>query len=121
MHNFNKLLGMSLLRTENKMCEKAWRSDIFEAHAAKEIVSERQYQKKNKSTGSAAGKTKKVQVPTLWKEKYAWDHRQKLLKHWRAENTTMSQKPNAKAICLHEKMPPKSPTLGPVSITRLST
>ena len=28
------------------MCEKAWRSDIFEAHAAKEIVSERQYQKK---------------------------------------------------------------------------
>ena len=46
MHKFNKLLGMSLLCTENKMCEKAWRSDIFEAHAAKEIVSERQYQKK---------------------------------------------------------------------------
>ena len=63
-----------------------------------------------------SGKTKKVQVPTLWKEKYAWDHRQKLLKHWRAENTTKSQKTNSKAICLHEKMPPKSPTSDPCQV-----
>ena len=63
-----------------------------------------------------SGKTKKVQVPTLWKEQYAWDHRQKLLKHWRAENTTKSQKTNSKAICLHEKMPPKSPTSDPCQL-----
>ena len=116
MHKFNKLLGMSLLCTENKMCEKAWRSDIFEAHAAKEIVSERTVPEKKSRLALRRERTKKVQVPTLWKEQYAWDHRQKLLKHWRAENTTKSQKTNAKTICLHEKMPPESPTSDPCQL-----